>query len=92
MREEARQTYHQIAALRITPAYAGRRELLTTKLNKIKDHPRVCGKKQRRREDDRMTWGSPPRMREEAFFFQPLCKLPGITPAYAGRSNCCGEG
>ena len=50
------------------------------------DHPRVCGEKKLVGSLVGLLLGSPPRMRGKALFPRPLALLPGITPAYAGKS------
>ena len=70
----------------ITPAYAGKRFVLSPDPVLLRDHPRLCGEKQFCYFFVNSTPGSPPPMRGKARF--PFCKvLPiGITPAYAGKS------
>ena len=73
--------------MRITPAYAGKRDNGTTRKNSQRDHPRVCGEKQRMpaKKDKRM--GSPPRMRGKGDQTTICLNDEGITPAYAGKSG-----
>ena len=71
---------------RITPAYAGKRSGLITKWSELEDHPRVCGEKYRCRVNLILSTGSPPRMRGKAAHLYVLVPVPGITPAYAGKS------
>ena len=47
----------------ITPAYAGKRPKQRRDTKKSKDHPRVCGEKKRKEQNDDSRIGSPPRMR-----------------------------
>ena len=69
----------------ITPAYAGKRPALQRRLRRKRDHPRVCGEKQKGTADGREMVGSPPRMRgKEPCVFDGLGDS-GITPAYAGK-------
>ena len=71
--------------LGITPAYAGK-SLPRAPVRFVKrDHPRVCGEKQRGKLRRTTMKGSPPHMRGKA---QKTKKLPGrcrITPACAGK-------
>ena len=71
----------------ITPAYAGKSSTRKWREERARDHPRVCGEKNRGNnlKEDKM--GSPPRMRgkEKGINF-PASKV-GITPAYAGKST-----
>ena len=74
--------------VRITPAYAGKRNALLCLSCRTKDHPRVCGEKALSPPYQRRTQGSPPRMRGKGFVHDGFLQLPGITPAYAGKSAC----
>ena len=69
----------------ITPAYAGKSALLSTASSPVKDHPRVCGEKDKMGCSRPLIRGSPPRMRGKAVFRNTLEFLRGITPAYAGK-------
>ena len=75
------------AALRITPAYAGKSRLLHLGLHPRQDHPRVCGEKRRRLLPALSGLGSPPRMRGKGLQPVPRRAGVGITPAYAGKSG-----
>ena len=72
--------------LRITPAYAGKRTAARVTRPGGWDHPRVCGEKSSPRIRGEQGIGSPPRMRGKAAMLLPSPPLPGITPAYAGKS------
>ena len=48
---------------RITPAYAGKRELPSDWTPDSRDHPRLCGEKQKRFIQKTAKSGSPPPMR-----------------------------
>ena len=50
-------------SVRITPAYAGKRNLMVDFRLLNRDHPRVCGEKDERCALRGGRWGSPPRMR-----------------------------
>ena len=73
--------------LRITPAHAGKSPVWRLHLLPRTDHPRVCGEKAPRHALDLAMLGSPPRMRGKAPFRISLYRVPGITPAYAGKSK-----
>ena len=45
---------------RITPAWAGKRELLKWPLDRLKDHPRMGGEKQKSKATQTNATGSPP--------------------------------
>ena len=72
----------------ITPAYAGKRDLVISESGDIEDHPRVCGEKRRVRSWRALLLGSPPRMRGKDGVSGACHSPPGITPAYAGKSPC----
>ena len=69
----------------ITPAYAGKRDLVISESGDIEDHPRVCGEKRRVRSWRALLLGSPPRMRGKDGVSGACHSPPGITPAYAGK-------
>ena len=70
----------------ITPAYAGKRRASQMSLRAERDHPRVCGEKHGFSYTQLPQQGSPPRMRGKAELGPGAGPLPGITPAYAGKS------
>ena len=72
---------------RITPAHAGRSACRKAVKDHRQDHPRACGEKYKRAVNNAKMWGSPPRMRGEAFRASSSITSPGITPALAGRST-----
>ena len=74
------------AAPGITPAYAGKSTLHRDDAPLSWDHPRVCGEKKRKGNSPHARTGSPPRMRGKAAGITTRRDLPGITPAYAGKS------
>ena len=76
---------------RITPAYAGKRVSIRQAVVNSRDHPRVCGEKQRGVKDMKAAGGSPPRMRGKAEQQQSPVHLQRITPAYAGKSSLRGS-
>ena len=71
----------------ITPAYAGKSNLLPHTRCRSWDHPRICGEKQRTLAIQEEPQGSPPRMRGKDTTRPGGCQPLGITPAYAGKSN-----
>ena len=72
---------------RITPACAGRTPLNISAARRPQDHPRVCGKNKTTHNVIRVSRGSPPRVREELYFFIYNIVYIGITPACAGRTS-----
>ena len=72
--------------LRITPAYAGKRQRSGRKEKGTGDHPRVCGEKGVYALLYTGLWGSPPRMRGKVRGHPVDIVHSGITPAYAGKS------
>ena len=70
----------------ITPAYAGKRISVPSIQSGAGDHPRVCGEKLTFGLGSSIRTGSPPRMRGKAAGFGLFLDVPGITPAYAGKS------
>ena len=70
----------------ITPAYAGKRTGLICKYPLVRDHPRLCGEKDRANKKMHVVQGSPPPMRGKEVI-KATKNLPArITPAYAGKS------
>ena len=76
-------------AVRITPAYAGKRGSGSLPRSCRRDHPRVCGEKVLLYSGLLYPLGSPPRVRGKGFgSFQAAGPL-RITPACAGKSFGC---
>ena len=76
----------------IIPACAGKSFWPCTVLPRCRDHPRVCGEKNKFQTHGGPVEGSPPRVRGKALV-RPCWKLStGITPAYAGKSAGSGHG
>ena len=89
----------------ITPAYAGKSNLLPHTRCRSWDHPRICGEKAIQPHTSVYRVGSPPHMRGKGNQGCSFCSTSGITPAYAGKrrqrpsTNCvrqdhprvCGE-
>ena len=74
---------------RITPAYAGKRVLVSRHADNFQDHPRLCGEKRKLSRLLIFSLGSPPPMRGKARLFRISSALVGITPAYAGKRTHC---
>ena len=86
MRGKAPRIREDLERMGITPAYAGKRDLVISESGDIEDHPRVCGEKRRVRSWRALLLGSPPRMRGKDGVSGACHSPPGITPAYAGKS------
>ena len=72
---------------RITPAYAGKRQRMSSFLLQWQDHPRLCGEKIPAVECSNRPLGSPPPMRGKELFPVVSVRRLRITPAYAGKSS-----
>ena len=70
----------------ITPADAGKTELLRCRKQLNTDHPRGCGENTARLRGRGFRSGSPPRMRGKPPFFSSRYRSHGITPADAGKT------
>ena len=55
------------------------------------DHPRLCGEKAKRYAAELPSMGSPPPMRGKAIHKREAVRVPGITPAYAGKRSGRGQ-
>ena len=73
-------------AIRITPAYAGKRQRRNICTYIGQDHPRLCGEKMITSYFVIMFLGSPPPMRGKGKHGAWAYRNYGITPAYAGKS------
>ena len=73
------------SAIRITPAYAGKRGSIGTSPGWHGDHPRVCGEKFWGKNTGCALGGSPPRMRGKGLPGKDGVAVLRITPAYAGK-------
>ena len=78
-------------ARRITPAYAGKSSRPLRPPECRKDHPRVCGEKQKKSPTGLVTRGSPPHVRGKGADEQGVGGVAGITPAYAGKRVRCSQ-
>ena len=85
MRGKVGLLHGDIVAVRITPAYAGKRPKSFTDDRRCGDHPRVCGEKSFKTSISCGYRGSPPRMRGKATLPLPGVRRRRITPAYAGK-------
>ena len=74
-------------AVRITPAYAGKRADSPPEFWTSWDHPRVCGEKLMNISTPTALQGSPPRMRGKGVGAAHFAGDHGITPAYARKSE-----
>ena len=72
----------------ITPAYAGKSRLHTSVLPWRRDHPRICGEKERWQGIWNSGVGSPPRMRGKVGDHAVIGVHHRSTPAHAGKSHC----
>ena len=75
-----------VQQIRITPAYAGKSFLIAISMFLCEDHPRLCGEKLHEKIQLACRRGSPPPMRGKDSDKGQGCCIPGITPAYAGKS------
>ena len=91
MRGKACDIHVILARFGITPAYAGKRRALLNHPIMSWDHPRVCGEKVLAVSDNLANQGSPPRMRGKEVNEKGFLICPGITPAYAGKSQAPGQ-
>ena len=86
VRGKVRITRSTIAGSGITPACAGKRQERLSHGKNRRDHPRVCGEKQRPSIYPRPLPGSPPRVRGKVIRGLATRITSGITPACAGKS------
>ena len=85
MRGKVKRRGFLTVAVRITPAYAGKRAACRGRQCRWWDHPRVCGEKRPDNTTGSSTPGSPPRMRGKGGGRFLNRNVQGITPAYAGK-------
>ena len=86
MRGKAISNIDKYLKIRITPAYAGKRNLWCRYQYNHRDHPRLCGEKELEPKRRKSPKGSPPPMRGKVFSAAWDTIKGGITPAYAGKS------
>ena len=70
---------------RITPAHAGKRDLVISFKLLVWDHPRTCGEKLVFMMKIKKIIGSPPHMRGKVTACMTCIIKQGITPAHAGK-------
>ena len=70
----------------ITPAWAGKSRRSACSVGPVRDHPRVGGEKVTLGESYLVRLGSPPRGRGKDLNLRLPVVIPGITPAWAGKS------
>ena len=88
VRGKVQQQYDNIQKERITPAYAGKSGELCNGEFCIRDHPRVCGEKDKAAEKAQHLRGSPPPARGKVSAALKNGLGPRITPACAGKRPC----
>ena len=71
----------------ITPACAGKSSSALSLPPPLRDHPRVCGEKEKLQSCDDFLLGSPPRVRGKVVDEYLAILLDRITPACAGKSR-----
>ena len=86
VREKLSPTLAHSIKSRITPACAGKTEILTIHSTFKRDHPRVCGKNSGVGLSGCCVSGSPPRVREKLKQRTDKIEPIGITPACAGKT------
>ena len=74
-------------SLRITPAYAGKSQIVVNLICGKQDHPRLCGEKDSPLLNSTLILGSPPPMRGKVTTKIKEGFGRRITPAYAGKSR-----
>ena len=92
MRGKGVKARYERVAVGITPAHAGKRRRSPSTPRRWKDHPRACGEKSISRPKSGPSTGSPPRMRRKDVQNLRAGRVPGITPAYAGKSTSAPAG
>ena len=85
MRGKDRGSWVVVLQSRITPAYAGKRRLISTQGDLRQDHPRLCGEKVVSFKYRLTAVGSPPPMRGKVGDDLRRNIRIRITPAYAGK-------
>ena len=85
MRGKVKLKIYEGKNVRITPAYAGKRQNHIVGFHLQKDHPRLCGEKSTASPCTVIMWGSPPPMRGKVYAAVSMPDTVGITPAYAGK-------
>ena len=88
MRGKVLRDFSFISSFRITPAHAGKSDVIASGKRVVGDHPRPCGEKQPVAVRHSNCAGSPPPMRGKARLLHLPLSFPRITPAHAGKSIC----
>ena len=88
MRGKVSRCFSFCPCLRITPAYAGKRDCRIWYVARPQDHPRLCGEKFHIHSFITCQPGSPPPMRGKEVRLWRLGGVYRITPAYAGKRGC----
>ena len=70
----------------ITPACAGKSNIVSRFQRRTQDHPRVCGEKRSAEYEKPLKMGSPPHVRGKGIRRINSCDYARITPACAGKS------
>ena len=87
MRGKAFQKQIPVHDTGITPAYAGKSDVIAATFGTIQDHPRLCGEKFDMMKATGKVKGSPPPMRGKDSVTLYPDHVVRITPAYAGKSR-----
>ena len=77
----------ELAAVRITPARAGKTRRLPVASRRNWDHPRACGENAMQQDEQTRYVGSPPRVRGKPPARRQERRQRGITPARAGKTH-----
>ena len=75
----------------ITPADAGKTNIVRYSVHGHEDHPRGCGENRMCVDSRGRKRGSPPRMRGKRLLCEPFKAEARITPADAGKTDCCNQ-
>ena len=87
MRGKESWTLHPALFFGITPAYAGKSNLVDVGKDVLEDHPRLCGEKALAKSVSSAILGSPPPMRGKVKKKCGNSYFDRITPAYAGKRS-----
>ena len=88
VRGRVRRTQQPPEGAGITPACAGKRRSSAGCCASSGDHPRMCGEEAVVKPYVQSKTGSPPHVRGRAGRVPDYCRMPGITPACAGKRPC----
>ena len=87
VRGKGRRTLLFSYSIGITPAFAGKSVHLMHERKPVRDHPRVCGEKQKTFSIGQCVTGSPPRVRGKGRARAEAGGKARITPACAGKRS-----